>query len=394
MLTTILNKINSFSLWLKHSKFKRNLGIFILNIVIFLILILKFNLTGLSETAYESASKLTPWNEKDISKIIITNPLFKKNNIKEIELLRKNELSFVKEDKKNFSIKDIFSKKTKHFNWALNLISLKNSSVSEAVILNTVAKDIELEADNEKVSEFFESLQNLRSYYAIPRTVEKEKSSGIYIDNNGIQSGIIIEFLFSNGRKEFLYVGEAVKKANENFVRLNNDNEIFLVKANLVAKSGRGDENYFRSNRFWSKEIDITGINSISFITKKTNKNFLSLSKIENDWTMPFPITTSKLKKEAIQNLIKDILNWKVTQFHNKIPNDLDSKFSPFEINIRYLTKDNQEFNYTLDVIGKKGANNYVCVLPDYSIREFTSSILEQTIDPIKFFTEPTLPKK
>ncbi len=387
--------------WLRTNPYERNLILFGTNVIFVFLLIFQFNVGNIFNMGYEGASKIAPWLEEDVSKISIIDPELKKNNIKEIELLRQDILRELP-SKKSSWFSSLFSSKQKHYNWNLNLVTLstpslvnssKNSSKDSIIPPSSLAF---VEADVERVSELFQSLQEVRRYYAIPRTKEKESSSGMLVDTNGNYIGLHLVFYFTNNKKQTLYIGSSTKKADESFVRLNDEKEIYIAKTNIRLKSGVGDESYFRNKKLWPKEIDLTSLSGLTVQIKNNNQPLLQLNKLGTEWSMPFPPSTSKLKQASIQTFLQDIVSWQVTSFLKVIPKDLDPKFPSLEVNVRYRDKNNssQENNFNMSILGRKGASEYVCLLPDQSIRQIASSVLEQIIDPVKNFSEPTNPIK
>ena len=400
LFSTLFNYLNHLINYLNENPFQRNVSLAVFNIFLFLCLVFQFNIVGIFNLGYDGAKLLLPLTEGDVKKITLIDPDLKKSGVSQIELIRQDESlapkANVKEEKKSW-LSSLFSKKTKHFNWNLNLTTLSNTSltVSESKIndANKKTESLKYEADEQRVNELFTSLESARRYYAIPSTPEKEKSSGLLTDSSGSTNALQIVFHLEGNKKEILNVGSPNKKGDESFVRLNNEKEIFIAKTNIRAKSGGGDKYFFRNRRFWPKGVEMNGVSALTIQTKGGARSVLQLTKSQNQWNMTFPPTNSKLKIPAIQTFLNDLFAWQISNFIST-PKDitgLDSRFPSLEMSIRYDLNSkvaNQESSLNIIILGRKGVNDYILQMPDQSLREVHSLNFDQILDPVKNFTE------
>ena len=250
--------------------------------------------------------------------------------------------------------------------------------------------------DVQRVAEFFTSLKEARRYYSIPRTAEKEKAIGMQKDSRAEYANLQIHFFLSPEKKVSLYLGRTSSRNSENYVRKNEEKNIYLVQTDLRTKSGSAEPAYFRDRRILAHTIQEKGLLSL-LAQKKEGRAIAHFVYNGKEWNMQAPppsLAGGKVRPGAIQSFIQDILSWKASEFPTELPKGLDPRYA-FTLVLRYKESGTvQEKELILEVLGREGYSDYVLRMPDQSLRKVSSVYLEDILDPLKNFTEAPQKKK
>lgn len=391
-------KLKTFFSYLSAHPEKRNLGLAGLNLALLFLLFVQFNLIGLFATGYEAADLLLDLDQEDVEAIVIRDPDFKN---KRVRLVRQKEKKLERSQghskdssKKDSFFSSFYKSAPAQYAWQLELYDIRETKDAKT---EEKQKSV-YPADAQRIAEFFLSLRQARRYYAVPRTSEKEKAIGMQRDSQGKYANLQITFLFSPEKKTLLYLGRASSRSGENYVRRDEEKNIYLVQTDLRGKIGSAEPLYFRDRRILSTAVQEKGLISIMAQKKQKGRERVIAHFTYNgkEWNLQSPPSTlgAKVRPGAVQSFVKDIFSWKASEFPEKLPKGLDSRYA-FTLTLRYKeTGDIQEKEIKLDILGREGYSDYVLIMPDKSLRKVSSVYLEDILDPLKNFTEPSKKKK
>ena len=267
--TAALNeKLGSALAYLSANPEKRNLGLAALNLVLIFLLLFQFNLIGLFATGYKAADLLLDLEQADLEAIEIQDPDFKN---KKIRLLRQKDQKleqsqwYTKDSQKQDSFfASFYSKTPRQYAWQLEIYAIEAETETESTAKTEQKEQKRVyPADVQRVAELFTSLKEARRYYAVPRTPQKEKAIGMQKDSQGKYANLQIHFLLSPDKKISLYLGRTSTRGSENYVRRDEEKNIYLVQTDLRTKSGSAEPAYFRSRRILPHTIPEKGILSL-----------------------------------------------------------------------------------------------------------------------------------
>ena len=391
-------KLKAVLTYLKANPEKRNLGLAAFNLLLIFILLFQFNLIGLFATGYEAADLLVDLEQTQLDAIEIHDPDFKN---KKVRLVRQKEQElehsqwYIKESQKEASFfSSFYNRVPAQYAWQLEVYDTQTegkekTSKTEKKEQSTVRKAI-YSADVQRVVELFESLKEARRYYAVPRTPEKEKAIGMQKDSQGKYANLQINFVLSPEKKISLYLGRT-SSGRENYVRRDEEKNIYLVQTDIRSKSGSAEPEYFRDRRILSNRIQEKGILSL-MARKKEGTAIAHFVHNGKEWNLQFPNPTlrgGKVRSGAIQSFIQDMLSWKASAFPESPSKALDSRYA-FQLVLRYKERETvQEKELVLQILGREGYSDYFLAMPDQSLRKVSSVYLEDILDPLKNFTEP-----
>ena len=371
---------------------KRNLSLALFNLFLAFLLLFQFNLIGLFPTGYGASKLLIDLEQEDVDAIEIDDPDFKN---KRVRLVRQKEKSLPREkwyskgeQKQKSFPNNLYERVAPQYEWELEIYTLRKEEGAGSKSVYPV--------DVQRIAEFFTSLRKARRYYAIPRSPEKEKAIGMQKDSQSRYANLKINFFLSPQKKTTLYFGRAGASSSENYVRRDEEKNIYLVQTDLRSKSGSAEVAYFRSRQIFDSGISEKGLLSVMFQSKAGDAiaQFVYNGK---EWNLQFPnpsLRGAKVRSNAIQSFVQDMLSWKATEFPDTLAKGLDSRYA-FRIVLRYKKKDEvQEKELILNVLGREGYSDYLLSMPDQSLRKISSVYLEDILDPLKNFTEAAQKKK
>ncbi len=397
IIARVTKKILPYYTYLQSRPDVRNASLAGFNLFLLLFLVLQYNVLGIFAVGYEGADVLLDLEQEDVQSIHIDDPDFRGLTI---QLVRKEELPLgqwasakpsAATETSLFS--SIYNYRPTQYSWQLK-VSGKKTKKTAAKLSSEIDQQQEQEnikrylADVERVAEFFAALQDVRTYYSLPHTQEREKSLGMQTNSQGSYAGLRVQFKLSNGDNHSLYFGRTSKDGRESYVRLDDQGQIYVIRADLRTKSGSGDVDYFRNRLLLPYTVSSGEV--VSLIAKKASNLSPITHLVYNgkEWSMQYPLASGKVRSEAVQSFVKDMLAWKVRNFLKKEPNDLDKK-DAFILTIRYRQAGQiQEKEYNLHVIGRRGYSDYVLQMPDKPqlLYEISSVYIEDLLTPQKNF--------
>ncbi len=399
-----LSKLKKAKQWMVTHPFESHLSIFLFNILLAFLLLFQFNIIGIFNRGYEGAALLVDLEQDDLSMIEIYDPDLKNNVLK---LMRKKESPLPKsqwhlanQNSASF-LETIYSSEARQYSWEL-LVSIKDKEGTEKGTDNNLkAKNMRYPADVQRVAELFEALAKLRRYYSIPRSPEKENAIGMRKNAKGEYEGLRVRFTLANNQDQIeLFLGQTSKKADESYIRRDEENEIYLVRGDLRIKIGSGELDYFRDRNLIGADIPQEGLRSViakKIMTQQTSSSGISpilvhfINNGNNDkqnWSIQYPeLIGLEANQEAINSFIQDVFSWRTIEFPKKITKGLDQKLA-FDLILGYqIAGDIQEKQITMSIIGREGYSDYLVRMPDQSLRKISSVYLEDLLDPLKKFT-------
>lgn len=244
-------------------------------------------------------------------------------------------------------------------------------------------------ADQQRVDELLKTLSIIQSQYDLPlgnSENEATNKSEFQLDTEAVTLTLQTDSL----QTETVLIGRASNRSDTTFVMRDGETTIHEVDGNLRNKIGIQDSQYFRNRSILPKEIDADTINSIVFFEPKRT---LRLAKAGSDWQMIEPMV-GKLRQEAFQPLLSEILNLKAKSFVDQLPEKLTK--GSIRIEIGYHSGTTTPGVFQLDIIGKSDYGSYYIKLDD-SYVEVSSYYLDDIHDPSRLLDrksehEATLP--
>ena len=240
----------------------------------------------------------------------------------------------------------------------------------------------EYAADRERIRELFRSLREARRYYGLKRSPEKDRDLELAKDEQGRNICPQLTLVTENGKEQTLYLGRA--SGGESYVRVGEENEVFLVQANLKSAIGGADAHFFRNRSVIVPELGIAQIQALSAEFPAQNRKLsIAIAAKGGGWELhgyaQGPADTS-----AVEELLSEILSWKATSFPAEVPKDADRKQAlTLTIYTRttplsgkaepHPTKGGQ---VRLDILGSRDTNNYFVRTADGSLYEVSSAAL------------------
>ncbi len=380
-----------------QKNFYRNTALALGNVFLIFALLVQSNFIGFFATGYEGAALLLDLDQEDVEIIEIHDPDLRGKQIRLIrqEALPASQWHQSAERKTSF----FYSSSPAQYRWRLEISKQapapsKDSSTQEAAQESKEQEQGEAgkethKADIERIAELFAALSKTRRYYDLPRPSEKEKekSLGMHKDSQGKYAGLHIKFVLPGAKSHVLYVGRESKNGSEVYVRLDDESKMYLVRSKLRARSGGAKAYYFRDRSIFGSAFSTAQILSLKAV--KTGQYPIShLVYNSKEWTMQYPPSTAKVRSQAINSFIQDLRAWKAVDFPLDEASGLDKKYA-FDFHISYKEAKNlQEKTMTLRFLGRKGYNSYIIAMPDSSLREFSSTYIEDFLSPKKNFLD------
>ena len=369
-----------------------------LNLLLLFILFVQFNLAGIFAVGYEAADILLDLQQADVRRITIRDPDLAGS---EIQLTRQEALpsaqwhtsnnNFEQQEKSFWQ--NFYEHRPTQYRWRLLRAKKPDAQAEgETDAKTNPALSENYAADIERMAELFQALAETRRYYAVPRTPAKEQALQMRTDADGNYSGLQIEFMLESGAAHTLYVGRSGKASDETYVRLNDETQIYLVRANLRSRSGNANLDYFRDRSVVGAQISRAQIVGIQARRMDNQQPIFQANHNGKEWLLNYPplatIPNGKLRQDAVDSFIKDVLDWKAKAFPRSAPSDLDPKYV-FDLILNYKEAGQvAEKQLILKILGRKGYSDYYVRLPDASLREISSVYLEDVLQPQRKFIE------
>lgn len=359
-------------------KLRANLGasLFALNLLLLVIFAIQSNPGDLFKTGYEGAAVLLELEQSDVVRIEITDP-DAPAGVGPLALVRGERLPPAQWKSAENAPEDWFGKVKR---WVVDRRSPEYAWSLERA-------GARVDADQERVRDFFTELEKLRRYYAYERTPANDVDFGMGRDSAGRYAGLAIEFGLEGGPKRTLFVGRTSAAGAQSYVRLDDEGEIFQVESNLRSVIGSGEPDYFRDRRFFTSAIERDDVVSLQALF--TNGAQVLLVRDGESWRMQSPPLPGAIRSEHVNGLLGEILGWKATGFPEALPSDADAS-RPFKLVLETRAEGDitARNRYEMDVLGRRNFSNYLVRRSDGALFEINSTYLEDLLDPERAFVE------
>ncbi|MCB1307170.1 MAG: DUF4340 domain-containing protein [Leptospiraceae bacterium] len=330
------------------------------NAFLLLVLFIQHNPLNLQflRSGYSGADVLLNVEEEDVERIEISDPDYAGGRV---ILERGDELpeNLWQQPEGNMAeeswLDSIITRVPAQYNWKLTIIDANGERQTYS-------------ADHERVRILFDGLKRMRDYFALDRTPEKDRDLGMGLDTRGQYTGLQLSFQLEGGRRvENIYVGRSSTRGNQSYVRMNEEDEVFLVEANPRSFVGSGEKEYFRSrNVLPALSLDtIQGLKA----DMPTRDLEVEIARRANEWQMILPLPTIA-QKETFEALLGDILNWQATGFPESIPEDLDPDFAcELDLQVQSTGQLTGQSNIHVSILGRVGYSDYIIQRNDQLMR-------------------------
>jgi len=240
----------------------------------------------------------------------------------------------------------------------------------------------EFPADPARVRDLFEGVLNARRYYAVERSPQKDVDLEMGKDSRGRWNSLQLRFLFESCASHTIHVGRSSLSGSESYVRLDEEDRIYKVRANLRSVAGAGEAMYFRDRRVMPQTLSADSIRSLRVIPGEDEGVGVILNKTAGSWQLQAPVA-AQAREEAVDALLNDIVGWNAVSFPEAPPKDSE-EFAPFTLVIEYSNAGDISATHSLrlEVIARRNFSNYVLRTPGGALVEVSSLYLEDLLEP------------
>ena len=345
---------------------RQNAGFALLvtNVVLLIGLLLTYDPLGLIDRDYSASSPVLDIDQGKLQEIEIVDPNSADKKIRLVKGALLNEAVQKKGDKK----------KAPEYSWKL--------------ILADATGTREYEGDRERVRDLFVSLNQARRYYSLKRTPELEKKLELGKNEKGAYRCMRLTFRMANGKTSTLSLGRA--SGAESYVQLDEDNDVFLARANIKSAAGSGNPSFFRNRFFMPPDLKLDNLTLIKAQFKKKKDNVL-LQKSGKDWSLLEPVRGSALSRAA-ESLASDIINWKANSFPEQLPEDLDLK-KAFVLEIVYNQTLTSPRPIRFEILGRKDHSTFFLRDEKGTLYSVSSYVLNDLFEPADKLLDKNPPK-
>ncbi|MCE9598004.1 MAG: DUF4340 domain-containing protein [Spirochaetia bacterium] len=302
---------------------------------------------GVIKTGYAGASPVLRASESLVTSVEIENP-------EKGSLLKLNRKEIIQGDPKE--------KKEPQYSWEF--------------VRTVNGKTDVFAADRDRVRDLFSSIEKAKRYYSISRTPENEKVAEMTKDSEGRLTCLQIRLGMENGKTGKLYIGKSSLRGNDSYIRVDDENDIYIVEENLRTTSGGGDVDFFRNRRIFPEFAK----DSVMQVNATVGGKQIQLSRSGNIWQMISPVPAA-LNASEMNLLLSDILDWKAIAFPQQPAADLDRKKAmTLEIVQKPNMTDSRIFKF--EVLGQKDYSSYVIRDEKGTLYEVTAVYLSHLYDP------------
>lgn len=330
------------------------------NVFLLLILFIQHNPLNLQflRSGYSGADVLLNVEEEDVERIEISDPDYAGGRV---ILERGDELpeNLWQQPEANMAeeswLDSIITRVPAQYNWKLTIVDPNGERQTYS-------------ADHERVRTLFDGLNRMRDYFALDRTPEKDRDLGMGLDTRGNYTGLQISFQLEGGRRvENIFVGRSSTRGNQSYVRMNEEDEVFLVEANPRSFVGSGEKEYFRSRNVLPT-LNLDAIQGLKAVMP-TRDLEVEIARRANEWQMILPLPTIA-QKETFEALLSDILNWQATGFPDSVPEDLDPDFAcELDLQVQSTGQLTGQSNIHISILGRVGYSDYIIQRNDQLMR-------------------------
>ncbi|MBI3395609.1 MAG: DUF4340 domain-containing protein [Spirochaetia bacterium] len=341
---------------------RKNAGFALLsvNVALLLVLFLVQDPFDWFKGGYSGARSIVKLAQSDVTRITIKDPDF---GGADVNLIRGDAVPRTEKEEKDRLSRILKPGKQEYF-WDLEVVKGGKGQGRH-------------HADRDRIRDLFEAIEKSRRYYGVEASAARVADLEMGRDSSG--RPVCLNVILTADRDYSLCVGRASSHGSENYVRLDEEDKIFLVQSNLRSAAGAGSTEYFRNRQIMPDSVKKESVTAVNAVFKNTEKN-VQLGKSGDSWQMlsPFP---GKVNVGEVTALINDIVDWKAVRFIEKLPEDLDKKAS-FAVELVYKRNLSDVETVRLDVLGQKDYSTYVIKAPDGSLAEVTSVFLGHFLNP------------
>jgi hypothetical protein len=248
-------------------------------------------------------------------------------------------------------------------------------------------KQDSLPADRERIKELFAAVERAKRVYSIPVNAENEKTAEISADQSGRSRCTAVSFVSESGKTTKLCIGKSSLRGNDSYVRVNDENEIYIVEENLKTAVGAGEPDFFRNRRL----LPDIARDSITAIGASSPGRQVQLLHSAQKWQMTSPMPAA-VNMTQMNLLLGDLLDLKAVSFPAEIPKDLDRK-KAFDLEIQYKSNMVDSQTIKLSVLGQKDFSSYIVRDSSGTLAEITSMYLADLLDPAEKLMEKGEPR-
>ncbi|MEQ9362847.1 MAG: DUF4340 domain-containing protein [Leptospirales bacterium] len=354
------------------------------NALLALILFFQYNPLGLLATGYAGANPILDVSQADVEKIEIRDPDFRSGGDPALQtvvtLIRQSELPRAQWSGHSVDESALFGRQRPQFAWRLQI--RRGDRVQEFA------------ADSERVAELFINLNDARRHHYVPRSPEKDRDLQMGTDDAGRYEGLTLGFQLEGGERRTLYVGRSSLRGNQSYLRLDDEEEIYLAETNLRSVAGPGEADYFRNRRLVPANIEASAVTAIHADFQAAGA-LVSLVKDGGVWRMQSPPVAGKIREDQVQQIAADIIDWKAIAFPGansdgeaalrEALKDFETPPEfPFVVRVNYTTAgnitDRSELIFT--VLGRKNFSNYLLRTAEGDLVEISSVFIEDLLNP------------
>lgn len=303
---------------------------------------------GVIKTGYSGARPVMRASESLITSVEVENP---------------EKRSLLKLTRKELITLDPKEKKEPQYNWEFT---------------RTVGGKTEtFAADRDRVRDLFASIEKAKRYYSIARTPENERAAEMLTDNEGRLTCMQIRLGLENGKTARLYIGKSSLRGNDSYIRVDDENEIYIVEENLRTTSGGGDADFFRNRRVFP-EIAKDSVFEVRTIIG--GRQMLLKRSGGTIWQMMTPVAAA-INTSEMNLLLNDVLDWKAIAFPLQPAADLDRK-KAMTLEVMYKPNTVEEKVLRFEILGQKDYSSYVVRDEKGILYEITSVYLSHLYEP------------
>lgn len=371
--------------YLKVVRKNAGVSLLILNLLLLAVLFFLQDPFEIFRSGYVGAKPLLDVGQADVRKIEIIDPDLKSRSV----LVRQGKLPAVtpaSEEKKSKT------KEEESYAWQLQILDTGDKKTSGTDIGDKSAggktadgktEPVKYEGDEDHIARLFESLKKARRYYSLKYTPDKDRNLHFGIKKGGDCDCLHLKFALESGRTHILYLGKS--GGAESYVRLDDENEIYLVQTNIKTTVGQGQKDFFRNRLLLPRQATKKSITAIQADFGSTEKD-VSLTRSGKEWHLLSPLA-GKARTSAVNSLLDDIIAWRANSFPDKPPRDLETK-KAFSLKITFKRSLTESHQVVFRILGLKDYSTYYLEDEKGTLYEITSVFLSDLYEARTKFLE------
>ena len=333
-------------------------ALFVFNIALALLILVGSSTSG---GGYQSAAPLLDLAQSDVAGFEFRDP---RGGVT-VTLTRGVELppeAEVADEDEGFSFQRSYDRvreeleREARYTWELK-IARRVAVESEDGPARTEWREQEFAADADRVAEFFNTLKDARRYYSLNRTPEQDRDLDLGKNDRGEYDAPALAFQLNSGREQLLYLGRTRAGASESYVRIGEQDRIYLVETDLRTALGEGEPQFFRDRGVWPEPLSADGVTAIE-ADFPGRQGDVELVRGGDEWRLSKP-EAARARTQEVRSLIEDLIELKAEAFVSELPDDLEED-SDFELEISY--KDSitgAPRPLRLEILGKQDYSSY-----------------------------------